>query len=132
MIFSSWLVPGGGHFVLGRRTQAAVFFLTISLTFFAGMYLADFTNVSPEHHGYYYVAQIWNGAQTLIATWVTRGIVADHVPRHLGTATAEIGNLYTAVAALLNVIVMMDAYGVVMRIREGEAEVEEPEEVLEP
>jgi hypothetical protein len=120
VIFSAWLVPGGGHYVLGRRTQAAVFFLTITITFFGGMYLSDFTNVSPERHGYYFIAHALNGAETLIATLLTRGLVEDHVPRHFGMATGEIGTLYTAVAALLNVIVMMDAFGIVIRAKGGE------------
>ena len=58
-------------------------------------------------------------------------MVEARVPHHFGMATAEIGNLYTAVAALLNVIAMMDAYGIVMRSRDGEAEEEATEEAEE-
>jgi hypothetical protein len=120
VVFSAWLVPGGGHFVLGRRTQAAVLFLTITATFFGGMCLADFSNVSPDRHGYYFIAHAMNGAETLVATLATRDAVEDHVPRHFGMATGEIGTLYTAVAALLNVIAMMDAYGIVARVKREE------------
>ena len=43
---------------------------------------------------------------------LTRGVVEDHVPTHFGIHTGEIGILYTAVASLLNLIAMMDAYGI--------------------
>lgn len=122
VVFAAWLVPGGGHFVLGRTTSAIVFFLVVSVTFFGGMYLTDFTNVSPERHGFYFLAHILNGGETLIASYLTRGIPEDHVPRHLGTSTEDIGTLYSAVAALLNVIVVMDAYGRITGVTKDEAE----------
>jgi hypothetical protein len=112
VLFAGWIVPGGGHFLLGRRVQAAVFFLAVTLTYFAGMALADFGNVSPERHGYYFLAQVFNGGETLLAFLLTRGVVEDHVPRHFGLQTGEIGILYTAVASLLNLIAVMDAYGI--------------------
>ena len=112
VLLVGWIVPGGGHFLLGRRTQAAVFFLAVTLTYFAGMALADYGNVSLERHGYYFLAHVFNGGETLLALLLTRGLIEDHVPTHFGIQTGDIGVLYTAVASLLNVIVMMDAYGI--------------------
>jgi len=114
VLLAAWLLPGGGHFLLRRRTQAVFFFLVITIVFVGGMWLSDFTNVSPERHRYYFVAQIWNGAEAFLAMFLTQDLIAREVPHHLGTATGEIGLLYTAVAALLNVMVMMDAWGIRM------------------
>ena len=112
VLIASWLVPGGGHFLLGRRPQAAVFFFAVTLTYFAGMALADYGNVSIERHSYYFLAHVFNGGETLVAWLLTRGVVEDHVPMHFGIHTGEIGILYTAVASLLNLIAMMDAFGI--------------------
>jgi hypothetical protein len=116
VLFAGWLVPGGGHFLLGRRRQAVVFFLAITLTFLAGMALCDFGNVSPVRHRFYFLAHMMNGGETILATLLTSRVVEDHVPRHFGMETGEFGTLYTAVAALLNLIVLMDAYGLAVGI----------------
>ncbi len=112
VLFAGWLVPGGGHFLLGRRAPATVFFLAVTLTYLAGMALADFGNVSFERHSYYFLAQIFNGGETLLAWFLTQGVVEDHIPIHFGIPTREIGILYTAVASLLNIIAMMDSYAI--------------------
>jgi len=112
VLFLGWLVPGGGHWTLGRRTQAIVFFLAVTLPYVLGMYLSDFGNVSPVRHEFYFIAHILNGGETILASLLTSGVVEDQVPRHFGMETGEIGTLYTAVASLLNVYVLMDAYGI--------------------
>ena len=133
VLLAGWLVPGGGHFLLRRRAQAAVFFFAVTVTYFAGMALADFGNVSIERHSYYFLAQIFNGGETLIAWLLTRGIVEDHIPKHFGIPTGEIGILYTAVASLLNIIAMMDAYAIAAGLKEEEppASEEATEQVAE-
>jgi hypothetical protein len=116
VVLAGWLLPGGGHFLLGRRTQAWFFFISITVAYVFGMFLADFSNVSPERHGYYFLAHILNGGTTMVATLLTSGVELEAVPRHFGFETEEIGTLYTAVASLLNVIVVMNAFGLVLGI----------------
>jgi len=129
VLLAGWLIPGGGHFLLGRKPQAVVFFLVVSLTYLAGMALADFGNVSIERHSYYFLAHVFNGGETLVAWFLTQGVVEDHVPTHFGIPTGEIGILYTAVASLLNLIVMMDAYGIAAGLKPESASAEESETV---
>jgi Family of unknown function (DUF6677) len=129
VLLLGWLIPGGGHFLLGRRTQAGVFFVTVTATFLAGMALSDFGNVSLERHTYYFLAHIFNGAETLLAWFLTKGLLEDHVPTHFGMHTGEVGVLYTAVACLLNVIVVMDAYALVLGLKGAK---ETPEPAVEP
>ncbi len=121
VLLLGWFVPGAGHFVLGRRTQAAFFFLVITAGYVGGMALADFTNVSPERHLYYFIAHALNGAETMAATLLTRDLLPTRVPVHLGVATAEIGMLYTTIAALLNVLVLTNAWDIAMKRREAPA-----------
>lgn len=117
VLIAGWLVPGAGHFLLGRRPQAVVFFLAVTLTYLAGMFLADFTNVSPARHPFYFAAYVFNGAETILATFLTRDLAPTRVPEHFGVATKDIGIVYTAVASLLNIIVVMDAWGRAVGIR---------------
>lgn len=110
-MLAAWLLPGGGHYLLGRKPQAIVLFITITVTFIGGMALADFTNVSTTRHPYYFLAHIFNGGEAMVAAIATAGIEPETVPQHFGMRTGEIGTLYSAVAGLLNLIVMMDAFG---------------------
>ena len=52
----------------------------------------------------------------------TRGLVLERVPVHLGTETFDIGMLYSAVAGLLNAMVLFNAWAIVIARREGEDE----------
>jgi hypothetical protein len=128
VLFLGWLLPGAGHFVLGRRTQAAVFFVAITGTFLAGMALTDFTNVSYEHHRYYFFAQVFNGAETLLALVLTKGLMLGRVPRFLGVQTFDIGMLYTSVACLLNVMVVCSAWTIVLDRKQAPVPEQEREE----
>lgn len=116
VMLAAWLVPGGGHYLLGRKKQAVVLLITITATFLAGMALADFTNVSTTRHPYYFLAHIFNGGEAMVAAIATAGLEPNTVPKHFGMDTVEIGTLYSAVAGLLNLIVMMDAFGILFGI----------------
>ena len=117
VLIAGWLLPGAGHLLLGRKPQAVVFFLAVTATYLLGMFLADFTNVSPHRHPFYFAAYIFNGGETILATLLTKGLVATRVPEVAGIATKDIGIVYTAVASLLNIIVVMDAWGHAVGIR---------------
>jgi hypothetical protein len=117
VLILGWLVPGAGHLLLGRKPQAIVIFLTLTITYVFGMYLADFTNVSPSRHPFYFAAYVFSGGPTVVATLLTQSQTLTAVPTHFGIATLDIGIVYTAVASLLNVIVVMDAWGHAVGIR---------------
>jgi hypothetical protein len=131
VVLAGWLVPGGGQYLLGRKPRATVFFFAVTLTYLAGMALADFGNVSLERHTYYFLAHVFNGGETILAWLLTMGVVEDHVPTHFGIHTGDIGILYTAVASLLNLIVIMDAYGIAAGVSPAPAPEEQAEEQAE-
>ena len=100
---SGWAVPGLGHFLIGRRRKAALYFVTIAATFVLGVLLAQGRNLSYERDAVYFLAYMWNGAMTGIGWLLTRGLEYDHpIP------LLQVGFLYTAVACLLNLVVMVD------------------------
>ncbi len=94
VLIAGWLVPGAGHFLLGRRPQGVVFFLAITATYLLGMFLADFTNVSPSRHPFYFAAYVFNGGETIVAALLTLDLRPTHVPEIAGVATKDIGIVY--------------------------------------
>jgi len=101
----TWIAPGLGHLYLGQRGKAILFFSVITFIYVFGMALSGFLNVSLERHAIYFAAQIFYGGATLIAELLTRNLRwVNANPLH------DVGLLYTSVAGLLNIIVMVDIY----------------------
>ncbi|MFO0981237.1 MAG: DUF6677 family protein [Planctomycetota bacterium] len=101
----TWIAPGLGHHYLGHKPKAILFFVLVTFLYAFGMVLSHFLNVSPERHWIYYLAEIPYGGATLLATLLTRSLkMVAFNPWH------DVGLLYTSVAGLLNIIVMVDIY----------------------
>ena len=109
----AWLVPGAGHWALGRRAKAAMFFVLIIGTFLAGWIRSDCANVWFERGRLHTLAQLGGGLITF-ALGLGR---ASADPKEAVMHLFEIGTLYTMVAGLLNVLVVMDAVTTSMRLR---------------
>jgi hypothetical protein len=106
----SWLVPGAGHLMLGRRQKAIVFFVALVAMFAIGLALKgrlpDF-NFSDPLVGLAAVANLGMGIPYLLARFV--------LDLGQGTVTAasyEYGNTFLIVSGLLNMLVAIDAYDV--------------------
>jgi len=102
-ILGAWLIPGLGHWIIGRRAKAALYFVAITGTFLAGTALAEGRNLSFERDWVYFLAYMFNGAETGVGWLLTRHVELDHRIPFL-----QLGLTYTAVACLLNVVAMMD------------------------
>ena len=106
----AWLVPGAGHFYLRRYQKGAVFLGAIGALFVLGLVMDS-------------RLQLAMGLDDLLASLFSLAQMAIGVPyfaaRMLGyeagkvtSITFEYGNTFTAVAGLLNVLVVLDAYDV--------------------
>ena len=104
-ILLTWAAPGAGHWYLGFRKKAIFYFLIITATFLVGMAIADFRNINIHRHPYFFIAFSFYGGATFIAQLATQGLTLVRPLERL-----EIGCLYSAVAGLLNVLVMIDAF----------------------
>jgi len=113
-IFLTWLVPGAGHWLLGRRGKAVLFFSGITLLFVMGLLLGEFRNFNLEHFWLHFLAQVWYGGLSvpLVLTMSNLPLETAHEAREIaiGFSGLDVGVLYTAVAGLLNVCVMVDVY----------------------
>lgn len=102
-ILGAWIVPGLGHFLIGRRGKAILYFVTITVTFLIGTVLAQGRNLSFDRDPVYFGAYLFNAGETGLGWLLTRHLEMDRNIR-----LHQLGLTYTAVACLLNVVAMMD------------------------
>ena len=127
----AWVVPGGGHFYLGKRRRALVFFLVVLTTFLLGVvnegrsylidgeqpltYLATFANVA-------------TGPLELISRQVTYHSLVYRLPADesgpeavrlldamrmkVRSVTDEYGTTYLLAAGLMNILLILDAFDI--------------------
>ncbi|MEP7364653.1 MAG: DUF6677 family protein [Acidobacteriota bacterium] len=106
-----WLIPGGGHFLLGKRMRGGLLFGAVTLSFVVGMLM----------HGYMfewqtgdlfttliycggYIANLASGVPYLFAKWLgySEPDMAGHV--------VDYGTKFLVCAGLMNILAMVDAF----------------------
>ena len=105
----SWLVPGAGHLIQGRRQKGLIFLLALPAMFAIGLALGGrlFPFVISEPLvGLAALANAGMGLPYLIASALSlgQGVVTD--------ASYEYGNAFLIVSGLLNTLVVIDAYDI--------------------
>ncbi|HEX8179845.1 MAG TPA: DUF6677 family protein [Pyrinomonadaceae bacterium] len=107
----AWLVPGGGHLLLGRYGRGLLLGGVVYLLYIVGLLLgghlygphnADETGLLAYVFG---LCDLGSGLLYLTCLWGGIGLV-DQASR----ATAEYGNIFIMVAGLLNYLLALDAY----------------------
>lgn len=113
-----WLVPGAGYFVLEEKKRAIIIFVTISLTLCIGLYVGSIGVIDLEGQAPSYVkaAQVMNSPVVLLLSYRTAG---GGYPVY-GWPN-EIGQIYTMVSGLLNLLCIVNALSLAHsgRIRAG-------------
>ncbi len=138
-ILAAWLIPGGGHFLLGRRGRAGIIFGTVLLAFLVGVLLHG-SMFTPGGNGFEV-----NGAGTLNATtqlsgggdvlskliqyggflgdaatgclYLLASLFGYAQPDQAGHAV-DYGSKFLVAAGLLNVLAIVDAYEIATRQRD--------------
>jgi uncharacterized membrane protein YuzA (DUF378 family) len=100
----AWLVPGAGHYALNEKRRAGVIFVALTLTFLVGLYVGSVGVVDPVHARPWYVAQVMNSP--LVMLLGRMGASGEY--RVFGRAN-EIGQIYTSIAGLLNLLCIVNA-----------------------
>lgn len=102
----AWLVPGAGHFFIKEGKRAAIIFVTITLTFAAGLYIGSIGVIDPVGATPWYVY----GAQLISSPVV---LLLGHISAGGGYPVYgwpnEIGQIYTTTAGLLNLLCIINA-----------------------
>jgi hypothetical protein len=102
----SWLLPGAGYFVLEEKKRAIIIFVTIGLTLCMGLYVGSIGVIDLEGPAPSYVkaAQVMNPPIVLVLSHRTAG---GKYPVY-GWPN-EIGQIYTMVSGLLNLLCIVNA-----------------------
>lgn len=111
----AWVIPGGGHLVVGDRKRGIIFLVTITLTFWTGIAIGGVKNtVSPQERTLWFAGQICAGGHCLAAlTWAkfipdpraSKQYPADIIGYG---RSEEVSVVYTAIAGMLNILVVLD------------------------
>lgn len=137
VVLLAWLVPGLGHIFLGHRIRGVVLLVAITVTFWTGVALGGVKTVTlhrtvevPQSErrvarfggeanlrtttttSWWFLAQVLNGSYSLIASTTARTVddySPEGLPRYLAWPAGDIGAVYTGVAGLLNLLIIIDA-----------------------
>jgi hypothetical protein len=104
---AAWIVPGGGHLLLGRVGKGFVLLVTLVVMFTTGLLLKGRIfpfELSDPLVALAAIANMGIGAPYLVALGLGSG-VGDVL-----AVTFEYGNSFAIVAGLLNMLVVLDAY----------------------
>lgn len=106
----AFLVPGAGHFFLGRPARAAAFFGIVLVTFLVGPFVDG---------GLYTLAESQSSLLNILATL---GSMGSGLLYFLGKAlgpfgnvtamTFEYGRMFTLTAGLMNLLLVLDCYDI--------------------
>jgi len=101
---AGWLVPGGGHLVLKKYSHAFVIFVTLAATFGIGLYIGSVGVINPIGAKPWYVAQIMNTPAVAALGQMTKN--SEYI---VYGRPNEIGQIYTSIAGLLNLLCIVNA-----------------------
>lgn len=104
----AWGIPGGGYWVLGDRKRALVVGLTIAATFLLGLYVGSVGVVDPLGAKYWYAAQVATSPAVLVLGRYVAACSATSAYTVYGRPY-EIGQIYTSIAGLLNLLCIINA-----------------------
>jgi hypothetical protein len=110
----AFILPGLGHIYVGRRAQGYVFLAVITATFWGGVAIGGVrSTVDSKQHRAWFAAQVLNGGYTAaVLTWQRQLPQVDartKLPLGLAIWPAdEIAMVYTGVAGLLNLLLIID------------------------
>ena len=110
----AWLVPGAGHYYLGHRGFAAVFFAAITFAYVVGALIGGVkANINPQANGFLFAAEALVGGYTAIGFGICQMIgtvPVDKLTQYVAYYPAsDVAQVYLAVAGLLNVLAVLDA-----------------------
>ena len=110
LVGAAWLMPGLGHMLQGRVTRALVVAGLLVGLFVWGTWFAEGSNLSRERHFYYWSGQFLVGLPAFASEWLSgRPRVTGELP------WGDVGLLFACMAGLLNVLALLDVYGVAER-----------------
>lgn len=106
---AAWLIPGAGHFWLGRRQKAIVFLFALTAMFVFGLFLKGRIFPFELAEPLVFLEAVANAG--LGGPWLTARLL-DAGAGEVTAVTYEYGNTFLIVAGLLNFLVVLDVYDI--------------------
>ncbi len=117
VVLAAWLIPGAGHYLLGRRLRGLLLLASSLLAFVAGVLMrgplfqpsggADVLSRLIQYGGF--LGDLAVGLPYLIASWL------GYAPPDSASHVADYGSKLIVAAGLLNILAMVDAYEITTR-----------------
>src|SRR5690349_14838633 len=110
----AWLWPGAGHLMLGQKRRGLYIMFGVLFLFFSGLLIGGLDSVDRKDDRLWFLAQGLCGPIALAADYLNQGWV-KHLPDVERYPTVginkpnEMGTLFSALAGLMNLIVILDA-----------------------
>ena len=105
LLVLAWLIPGAGHYCLGKRFRAAFFCATICGMLLLGLVFGQYTVISARAHPLALVLQIFAGLPTVLTAWLLTPTTLD-----MASPYVDLGMAMTLIAGALNAILIADVY----------------------
>jgi len=108
---AAWVIPGLGHFLLGRKGRALILFLAIVGMFVLGLAMKGqfFSTGSGSYlHTLGYFAELSVGVPMPAATFF------GYAGGNIFFASSDYGTAFLIAAGMLNVLTILDAYDIAM------------------
>lgn len=100
----AWLLPGLGHVAQGRYAKAVYFAVLVLGAYGLGVWLSEGAAVSSARFPFHAYGQYGAGLPAFLAGWLGDEPAGHTIDR------LELGLVFTTVAGILNLIVMVDVY----------------------
>lgn len=101
---AAWMIPGAGHFLVRERKRGIIIFCVVTALFMIGLYVGSVGVVN------WVTGRIWFYAQILYSP--AAGLIGN-ITKHGGYPVyghpSDIGQIYTAIAGLLNLLCILSA-----------------------
>lgn len=100
---AGWWIPGAGHWIIGQTKRAAIIFFGVSIAFVIGIWLGSIAVI--DSHTPWYWAQMLNSPAVAYLAHLSGNVYDLHAygkPR-------EIGEIYTGIAGMLNLLCIVNA-----------------------
>lgn len=127
----AWLVPGGGHFFLGKKAKGAIFLSIVLITFSVGIMLQGRVYLANREQPLSYLATFANvalGPLDLVGRQATYSRIIYALPSEqdadayrdvlarmrskILSVTHEYGTTFMLTAGLMNILLMLDVFDI--------------------
>jgi hypothetical protein len=105
---AGWFVPGAGHVIVGERTRGIIIFLTVVALFCGGLYIGSIGVIDPMGEKIAYTGQILTSPLVQLLARMNPLVGGLSAYPSYGKPF-EIGQIYTAIAGLLNLLCVINA-----------------------